>query len=409
LAGVFALAGVAGYLLTGNLHVRDLVAPDTWEKSRENRELLLHLRKYYSLDRDNLKNLFNEGKIGQFLNARDPYSDYLDREEFETFEKETNQKYEGIGVQITQLDDGITITRVFPESPAQEAGLLPGDRILEVDGVDVTDFSINRIVQKITGPPETVVAIEVFRELTDETLTLRPVRMPIEYPSIAKSEMIAGRFGYIKIDTFGARTGREFEDALDELEASGLEGLVLDLRNNPGGMLRAAVDVAGLFFQQDEMVVEIRNLQEEDTEVFNARTPARDRVYPIVVLLNRGSASASEIVAGALRTTGRARILGERSYGKGSIQSIFALSNGDGLKMTTARYYFPDGSLVEDGKGLEPDVRVSLSYEESYKLRLQEYHEEILDAEAYHERFGFYPIQDRQISEAIRLLEDDEA
>lgn len=405
LAALFALAGAAGFYFSGSPHFRQLLKPEGWDAARENRELLLHLKQHYSLNAEELRELFSEGRIDQFLNTRDPYSDFLTPEEFRSFERGTNQKYEGIGVQIARLETGVTVTKVFADSPAQKAGVLPGDRILLVDGVSVEGLSISRVVEHITGPPGTSVSLSVFRDLDQSELTLVPVRSDIEYPSLSRAEMLQGDIGLIRVEEFGRRTSGEFGQALARLEEDGMRGLIIDLRNNPGGMLTAAVDVAGHFLDRGEVVLELRGIQRRENEIYRARTPSRPVEYPIVVLLNRGSASASEIVGGALKAAGKARILGERSYGKGSIQSIFALSNGEGLKITTARYFFSDGSTIEDGVGLEPDHSVILSREELYRLRLYEFHREILDGERFKERFGFAPIEDRQIEEALRMLQ----
>lgn len=365
----------------------------------------MHLRQFYRLQAEDFRGGLSEGKVDRFLQTKDPYSDYLSREEFKNFEKETNQEYVGIGVQITRLEAGISVTRVFPDSPAQKAGLLPGDIIKSVGDEEVSQASVSEVVQLITGPEGTRVEIRVLRPGAQESLTLVPERRSIQYPTITGVRFVADGIGYLKIEEFARKTAEEFDTTLDRLESKGLEGLVIDLRNNPGGMLDSAVDISGQFLEKGTPIVEIRSLKKKQPELLRSRSRSRAAKYPIVLLLNRGSASASEIVAGTLRSTKKAVILGEPSYGKGSVQSIFALSNGEGLRMTTARYYFPDGSSIEEGVGLIPDIEVKLESSESYQLRLQEFHRDMLDEDEFRERFGVDPIEDRQLIEAVRYLQ----
>ena len=364
----------------------------------------MHLRQFFPFSNGDIQGELSERKIDRFLQTKDPYSDYLSREEFESFEKETNQEYVGIGVQITRLEAGISVTRVFSSSPAQQAGILPGDVIRRVDNFPVGQSTVTEVVERITGPEGTTVEIEVFRPRSEETLTLRSKRKSIQYPTLTDVRFVDEGIGYLKIEEFARKTDEEFDAALDSLESQGLEGLIIDLRNNPGGMLESAVEIVGQFLDKGTPIVEIRSRQKRQPEILRSRNRNRASAYPLVILQNRGSASASEIVAGSLRSTEKAIILGEPSYGKGSVQSIFALSNGEGLRMTTAHYYFPDGSSIEEGVGLKPDIEVELSTQEAYQLRLQEFHRDMLDDEAFEKRFGVEPIEDRQLKEAIQYL-----
>ncbi len=403
-AGILFLCLTAGHYLAWFTPVGTLLSPTGWENAREQRELLWHLKQYSHFNGELFKGKVSRQRIDRFLNASDPYSDYLSKEEFENFEKETYQEYMGIGVEITRLKEGVTITKVFPGSPAFRSGFIPGDVILEVDRIRVDEETVSEVVDRITGPEDSSVAIKIFRPFEEQTRILVPIRGAVQFPSVSKVELLESRIGYLRIDEFARRTADEVEAALDKLEGQEMEALVLDLRNNPGGMLDAAVSVAGQFLQPGTPVVEIHTFQKKQPEVIRSRGGGTRKDLPVVVLLNRSSASASEIVAGSLKSLGRAVIVGERSYGKGSVQSIFALSNGEGLRMTTARFVFPDGTGVEDGVGLQPDIAVPLSYEEAYQLKLQEFHETLLNEDGFRSRFGMEVIQDRQLGEALNYL-----
>ncbi len=398
------LAG--GIYLGKNGGVQRIFQPETWEDTKNQREIMLFLNRHYSSDWDkrDLKGQYTDQHINRILHAMDPYSDYLSKDEFSNFEKETSQQYVGIGVQIANYENDVVITKVFPSSPAEEIGLQSGDRIISVDGTNTRNSNVSRVVKLISGRPGTTVELDIFRPFEKEVITVNPERRSIVFASIVDVQMLDDQYGYLKIIEFGERTGREFDRALDRLEAQGMEGLIIDLRNNPGGMLTAAVRVAGQFFRRGEVVVEVKGFGVGEDEVYRSRSRERKRDYPIVVLQNRGSASASEIVAGSLRATDRAVIIGDRSYGKGTVQSIFALSNGEGLRMTTARYYLPDGEPIRDGVGLVPDVSVPIDFEDSYKLQIQEFYGLAHDPEAFEQRFGFAPVEDKQVSAAVAYL-----
>lgn len=396
--GVFVLE------LATNPSARRVFSPAAWTETRNQREILQFINANYLHGDELHKGDFSEQKIDRILSSVDPYSDYLSREEFADFEKETSQKYVGIGVQIANFEEGVILTKVFSGSPAEEVGLEVGDRILEVDGVNTRNSRVGRVVSLISGESGTRVALSVFRPETREYLTLNPERRSIIFESVVDVQMLKASVGYLRIIEFGERTGREFVQAIGRLEDQEMQHLVIDLRNNPGGMLNAAVEVAQVFFERGEPIVEVRGTRRGGDEILRSRTPERQRDYSIVVLINRGSASASEIVAGALRTTGRATLVGERTYGKGSVQSIYAFSNGEGLRMTTARYYLPDGTPIEDGVGLAPDIQVEVDPANAYKLRLQDFYGLGGDPEAFTRRFGFEPVEDLQLETALDLL-----
>jgi carboxyl-terminal processing protease len=202
---------------------------------------------------------------------------------------------------------------------------------------------------------------------------------------------------------FSDHTAAEFDRALNKLIDQGIDSLVLDLRNNPGGLLDAAVEVAEPFFKKGELIVYTRGRKPADSENFLAQSDGEPLAIPLAVLINAGTASAAEVVTGALKDTGRAIVVGERSFGKGSVQSIFELKNGEGLRLTTARYFTPGGVSIHE-KGITPNVEVIMSADDDSKLRVQQTRSDITDPEEFNERFGFTPIEDRQLQAALDVL-----
>ncbi len=343
-----------------------------------------------------------QAALDGMLGSLDPYSQYLSKERFTKLQEETQQQYGGIGIQIEMRDNRVTVVAPIANTPGEAAGILPGDQIVRVDGTSTEDHSTDQMVELLRGEPGAAVDLTLFRPKTEETIEVRVVREIIELESVRDVGLIEDGVGYIRLTQFGERTGAEFEEAIKSLEAEEMRGLILDLRNNPGGLLSASVDVAGLFFERGELVVYTQGRDKERRQDIRARNAARPRDYPIVILVNSGSASASEIVAGALRDSRRAVIVGETSFGKGSVQSIEPLRGGDALRYTSARYYTPAGVSIHE-KGVVPDIVVDISIEEEARLLQQRSRPDLEPAE-FMERFGFEPIEDRQLRTAIDVL-----
>jgi carboxyl-terminal processing protease len=215
--------------------------------------------------------------------------------------------------------------------------------------------------------------------------------------------MHPGGLGYLQVTQFSERTGREFREALANLEKQGLRGLVIDLRNNPGGLLDAAIDVCNEFFEDGELIVYTQGRTPESRENYYADNGHARRAYPIAILVNGGTASAAEIVAGAMKDTKRAVIVGEKSFGKGSVQSIIELQNGEGLRLTTARYYTPSGITIHE-KGILPQVELEVSADDESKIRLQQSRPDLNAPAEFSERFGFQQIEDVQLNAAEEVL-----
>jgi carboxyl-terminal processing protease len=225
----------------------------------------------------------------------------------------------------------------------------------------------------------------------------------IKVDSVRGVQLLEAGIGYIRITQFGTQTYGEFLDALTTLEADELKGLILDLRNNPGGVLSAAVNIAGEYFAKVETVVYTKGKDTSQDKLYLANTPVRDADYLIVILVNSGSASASEIVAGALQDIGRAKLVGTKTFGNGSVQTIFQYRSGDAMRLTTAMFFTPGGHVIHK-QGIQPDVVVPLSDDELRKLMLQRRYLEPLGDEAFFEKYGFEPVEDRQFEVALELI-----
>jgi carboxyl-terminal processing protease len=287
----------------------------------------------------------------------DPHSAYLQRADAQAFEEGATGAYEGIGVEVMQLPDGtMRVVAPMDGSPAQRAGIRSGDVIVAVDGKPLNPAS-HEGRGPLRGPPGTEVGITVVREGEAEPLELRVAREVIRTPSVRGSMREPG-FGYVRIASFQADTAADFADTIDRLNreagGKGLRGLLIDLRSNPGGLLTSAVQIADDLLERGGIVSTRGRIQIGDTS-FSATPGDRLGGRPVVALVDAGSASASEVLAGALRDNDRACIVGSRTFGKGSVQTVMPLDNGDAVKLTTARYYTPDGISIQ-ARGIEPDV-----------------------------------------------------
>lgn len=318
---------------------------------------------------------------------------------------DSDQLYVGIGIEIERMQSRVTIREIFAGSPAGEVGLLAGDQIVGVEEENTEDFTVSEIMKVLRGKEGSTVNIAVNRPSTGERVEVSVSRRKIDLPSIRDFRLLdtENAIGYIRLTQFGRHSADEFSDALDALEGQGMRALIFDLRNNPGGILPVAVDIVGQFVGQGEVVVTTKGRDEGKIAEEVSQVPARAKQYPIAVLINGHSASASEVVSGALQDYEKAIVVGEASYGKGSVQSILGFGNGDGLRMTTAMYYLPSGRTIHK-VGVEPDIEVSISDDEKLKLFTQRNHQALIDNAEFSTRFGFEPIEDPQILAAKEVL-----
>jgi len=306
------------------------------------------------------------GAIKGLLNSLDPHSSFMPPEAYKDMQLETKGEFGGIGIQIGLKDGILTVIAPIEDTPAYNAGIKAGDKIVKINGESTKDMGLQDAVSKMRGLKGTSVVVTIMREGWKETKDFTIVRDVIKVKSV-KSKVIENNIGYIKLSQFQERTAQDLELALSNLEKQKITALILDLRNNPGGLLNSAVDVSSQFLPADKVVVSIKGRSGEKAEYFSEDVKATgqdatSKIYtaiPMIVLVNQGSASASEIVAGALKDWNRAVILGVQTFGKGSVQSVVPLSDGSGLRLTTARYYTPKGISIQS-TGITPDIIVTL-------------------------------------------------
>jgi len=292
------------------------------------------------------------GMVGEL----DPHSAFMDADEFEDLRIATEGNYSGIGVEVTIEDNVLTVIAPLDDSPAARAGIRPGDAILSIDGKLLRNEPLGEAIAHIRGEPGTVVKLGVGRESLPQPLELAIERAVVSVHSV-RFEMLEPGYGYLRISQFSETTGPDTQAAvraLEEQSAGRLRGLVLDLRNNPGGVLDAAVEVSDCFLDSGTIVSAEGRAQEARFRM-EAMKGDLSRGTPIAVLVNEGSASAAEIVAGALRDNGRAKLLGQKTFGKGSVQTVLPLEDGQALKLTTSRYFTPSGVSIHE-RGIMPDV-----------------------------------------------------
>ncbi|MFH2219073.1 MAG: S41 family peptidase [Pseudomonadota bacterium] len=296
-----------------------------------------------------------QNAIQGMVNSLDPHSALLPPDAFEELQMDTQGKFTGIGVSITMRDGFVMVIAPIEGTPAFKAGIEAGDKIIKVDGQPVKD--LQEAVKMMRGPKGTTVVVFIKREEIEKPLEFTLIRDVIPIESV-KAILLKPGYGYIRITNFSDGTTKDLVAALKELESGDppLSGLVLDLRGNPGGLLPQSIQVSDIFLDSGT-ILSIKGRVEKHTKIYTAHPNAIKRSYPIVVLINGGSASASEIVAGALQDNKRALLLGTNSFGKGSVQTVETLRNGFGIKLTIARYYTPSGRSIQ-AKGIEPDIVV---------------------------------------------------
>jgi carboxyl-terminal processing protease len=313
------------------------------------------------------------GALRGMLSTLDPHSEFMEPQKYDDLRKDTEGSFGGIGVVIGLRDNFLTVIAPMEDTPGWKAGILSGDRIIKINGASTEKLTLPDAVKKLRGEPGTDVEITIYRPSTSSTRDIRIVRDIIKVDTVkdlnGKREFPLGddKIGYVRLTQFGEQTAADLEDALKKLEAQGMRALILDLRGNPGGLLDQAVAVAERFVPKGQLIVSTEGRVAPTRQEYKASGRHVHPDYPMVVLVNGGSASASEIVAGCLQDLKRAVILGEQTFGKGSVQSIQPLPDGSALRLTTAKYYTPSHKVIHE-KGITPDILVPLSIEEEEAL-----------------------------------------
>ncbi len=347
-------------------------------------EQLKKLALVFEIARDNFVEEVDEKKMLEaamngMLGALDPHSSYLSADDFKEFNDKSHGEFGGLGIQITSDRGAVRVISPIDDTPAEKAGIKAGDYITHIDDEQVFDMTLNQAVKKMKGRPGTKVKLTIITEGKEpRTLTLKRAIIKVdsvkyEEKSLAGADEDADKIGYIRISDFGATTSKELKKALEKLEKKNVIGYVVDVRNNPGGYLTAAIDVADAFLDSGE-IVSTRGREKTDIERVYAKKGDLANGKPVVVLINHGSASASEIVAGALQDNGRGLVMGSQSFGKGSVQQQKPLGDGTAIHITIARYYTPSGRSIQN-EGITPDVEVLQSKVEVLEKRESMYSE----------------------------------
>jgi carboxyl-terminal processing protease len=338
------------------------------------------------------------------LEGLDPHSDFMDSKDFAAMQEDTKSEFGGLGVVVGMKKDRLTIVAPMEGTPGFRAGLLPDDVLLEIDGQTADKMSLRDAVDKLRGEPGTKVKLAVGREGASEPLQFEVEREVIKVPSVRAAKVLDGegpRIGYVRVTQFSEPTGKEFAKALADLEKQGIDALVLDLRFNPGGLLSSAVEVAGEFLPGGALVAYTEGRSASSERRYLAPGKGRKpREYPVAVLVNGSSASGAEIVAGALKDSDRALLVGETTFGKGSVQSVVSLPDGSAVRMTTAKYFTPGEQPIHE-KGVAPHVRAPMSASEEARLlalRRQE------DLPAGSDREEVEPVEDVPLQRAVDAL-----
>jgi len=331
---------------------------------------------YVDGDKVSYEELMNAAMKGM-LSTLDPHSEFMEPAKYTDLKNDTEGAFGGVGILVGMRDNVLTVISPTEDSPAYKAGIQAGDKIVKIEGKTTEKTTLPEAVQKLRGEPGSKVTISIMRPTTKEVKDYSLTRSTIKVDTVkdinGKREFPIGEnhVGYVRITQFGEHTTSEFRDALEKLKKEGMQGLIMDLRNNPGGLLDQAVKVCDIFLARPQLIVSTEGRAKNMKAERYTATGKDD--YPslkIVVLVNNGSASAAEIVSGCLQDLGRAFLIGEQTFGKGSVQSIMPLENGAALRLTTAKYYTPSHKVIHE-KGITPDAIVPMSPEEEQALFLK--------------------------------------
>lgn len=326
---------------------------DIYEKVEVFADALSSIRDEYVEEADSKKLIY--GAMKGMLESLDDYSQFMDPDEFNEIKAETKGEFGGIGVEVSKKDGILTVVTPMAGTPAESAGVKPGDKIVKIDGKITRDLSLNDAVKMMRGKPGSMITLTVWRDGLSNIIDIPVKRDIIKIRSIKRAEIIDDKIGYIKLVEFQENTALDLDEAVRRLKVSGMDSLILDLRNNPGGLFEGALDVSERFLAKDKTIVSIRSRSEEQNILFKSSGKYAMCDLPLIVLVNEGSASASEIVAGAIKDNKRGIVMGAKTFGKASVQTVIPMKDGSALKLTTACYITPSGKLIK-GEGITPDV-----------------------------------------------------
>lgn len=408
ISGALALNMAIGLQVYSDI-ARETGEEDGYERVKQFISVLKLIQKNYVDDSQvGYENLVY-GALRGMLSSLDDFSTFIPPDEYKNMIEETEGEFGGIGVIIKLKEktvngvkkDILTIVMPMSGSPGARAGLRANDEIVKIDGVDTIDLEFEESIKRIKGEPGTNVELTIYRPTTEETLPLTIKRAMIEIGTVKDAHLIDDGIAYVNISQFNDKTPGNLQDALAELTETDLQALIIDLRNNPGGLLNAAIDVSSMFIPKRKLIVFTEGNKRTQRQDFSSLPGTKHRGFPIAILINEGSASGAEIVAGCLQDYNRAILIGEKSYGKGSVQSIIELDDGSAIRLTTSKYYTPSERVIH-GNGIAPDFVVDISDEDSHRMHIQL------------SRFDGMPrdpedlpdIADEQLKEALAVLKD---
>lgn len=314
--------------------------------------------KYVDPGKIDSKDIVYGAIAGMVKSLNDPYTVFMKPEDAKIFNEDIKGEFQGVGMEIGIRKGQLTVIAPLENTPAQKAGLKPGDKIIKVDDALTVDLTIDEAVKIIRGPKGTEVCLTVFRDDWSATKEIKIIRDVIEVPSL-KWEIKEDNIAYIKIYHFSEKANQDFKQAALKILNTSATGIILDLRNNPGGYLEVAQDIAGWFLEKDQIVVIEDFSKLKKRKEYKSKGPSKFLSFPVVVLINQGSASGSEILAGALRDNRKIKLIGEKSFGKGTVQELKKLQKGS-LKITVANWLTPNGNIITE-KGLEPDIKIEIT------------------------------------------------
>lgn len=407
---IMILAVAAMGILVGRLSVTSVSAEgEVYEELKIFTEVMSMVKKNY-VEEVEYKDLVY-GAIKGMLKSLDPHSSFMTPEGYKEMQIGTKGEFGGLGIQIGIKDKMLTVIAPIEDTPAYRAGIKAGDKIVKINGESTRDMTLHDSVIRMRGAPKTSVTISIHREGWKETKDFTIIRDIIKIKSV-KSKILEDDIGYIKISQFQEQTASDLSAALEKLSEEKIYALILDLRNNPGGLLKSSIDVSSKFLPKGVLVVYTKNRTGERSE-FHTKDN-NSFTLPMIVLVNQGSASASEIVAGALKDWNKAVILGTQTFGKGSVQTVIPLSDGSGLRLTTAKYYTPKGRSIQN-IGITPDIIVKLKARDGAKEypvikekdldgHLKNEQEELKPVESETAPIGIDEKDDSQLQHAIDIL-----
>lgn len=345
---------------------------DDEDAALERMRIMMHVlqlirQNYVEPEDTEASRLINHALEGM-VNSLDPFSSYLNPEEYGDMMESTEGEFGGLGVVVTVRDGFLTVVSPMEGSPGAEAGLRAGDRVVKIGDATTRDMGLTEAVRLLKGPPGTDVTITINRPKTNETREVTITRQLIEVPSVKDVQVVEDDVGYLRITQFNEPTAKDLRRELDGLLEKDVIGLVIDVRNNPGGLLQSAVDVSSLFLPKGKLIVSTEGREPSQNQRYvtsNGNGIPKD--MPVAILVNGGSASAAEILAGCLQDWGRAVLVGEQTFGKGSVQNIIRLPDNSALRLTTAKYYTPSRRVIHE-QGIKPDILVAMSDAEEEQL-----------------------------------------